>query len=230
MSIIDSIFWVFFIIGLGVGFGHCISMCGPIVVSLSLGLKDHRRLFPHYLYHAGRISTYSLLGGLTGLTGSFTAITSQIVGIQKWVMIFAGILITAMAFGMRGWLPIGRLFSNRQKPNNLFTNAFKKACSVKTGSAYFPLGMMLGLLPCGPVYTALLASARNSMNAPSPLAGFWSGTALMAAFGAGTLPALLLVGKLSKMKWLKKREAFFQAGAFLMIGLGLYYIIRGIMY
>ena len=230
MLSIDSVYWVFFITGLSVGFGHCVGMCGPIVVSFSLNLRDQRRLFPHYLYHAGRITTYSLLGGLTGLTGSFTTVTSQVVGIQKWVMISTGILIIVMAIGMGGWLRFGRFFPNDQKSGGLFSKTFKKACSLKTTAAYFPVGMLLGLFPCGAVYTALIAAARNGMDAPSPLTGFWSGAALMTAFGAGTVPSLLVVGKLSNMKWLKKRETIYRAGAFVMMALGLYFIVKGIRY
>ena len=36
MSSIDTILLLFLATGFTVGFGHCIGMCGPIVVSLSL--------------------------------------------------------------------------------------------------------------------------------------------------------------------------------------------------
>jgi hypothetical protein len=230
MSSIDSVYWIFFVTGLTVGFGHCVGMCGPIVVSFSLKLKGRPALLPHYLYHMGRITTYAFLGGVTGLTGSFTTITSHVVGIQKWVMIMAGILIIIMAVGTSGWVRFSRIFPNRQKQGDFISKTFKKISSVKTKAAYFPMGILLGFLPCGPVYTALLASARNGMDAPNSLTGFLSGTALMVTYGVGTVPALLFVGKLSGMGWIKKREIIYRLGSLFMIALGLFFIIKGINY
>ena len=47
MSFIDPMVWVFLTTGFAVGFGHCIGMCGPIVISMSLQLKDGNTLWPH---------------------------------------------------------------------------------------------------------------------------------------------------------------------------------------
>jgi len=60
------------------GFTHCISMCGPLVVSqisynlTSTKLEDFHgfyklKKFALMSYHLGRITTYSLLGFLTAL-------------------------------------------------------------------------------------------------------------------------------------------------------------------
>ena len=68
----DPLYLAFFITGLTVGFGHCIGMCGPIVVSLSLNSKESHLVFRHLLYNAGRVITYGILGGLAGTLGSFT--------------------------------------------------------------------------------------------------------------------------------------------------------------
>ena len=94
MLSIDPIYLLFLTTGFTVGFGHCIGMCGPIVVSLSLNLRGRSNLGPHLLYNVGRMTTYTILGGLMGLTGSFTGVTSRIAGLQKGAMIFAGVLIT----------------------------------------------------------------------------------------------------------------------------------------
>ena len=83
MSSIDPLYLIFFSTGLTVGFGHCIGMCGPIVVSLSLNLKGQTLLVPHLLYNTGRVITYTILGGIMGATGSFTQVTAHIEGIQK---------------------------------------------------------------------------------------------------------------------------------------------------
>jgi len=70
--------------------------CGPIVVSLSLNLKERNPLLPHLLYNTGRVITYAILGGVAGTLGSFTILTSLIVSLQKGVLIFAGVLVLLM--------------------------------------------------------------------------------------------------------------------------------------
>ncbi len=95
---------------------------------------------------------------------------------------------------------------------------------------YLPLGLLLGLLPCGPVYTALIASARAGMAADSSLQSFLSGMGLMLAFGIGTIPALFLVGKLAGLGWIISRDKIFKISSVLMILVGIYFIIQGIHY
>ncbi|MEE8541994.1 MAG: sulfite exporter TauE/SafE family protein, partial [Desulfobacterales bacterium] len=85
-------------------------------------------------------------------------------------------------------------------------------------------------LPCGPVYTALIASAGAGVDAQSAFSGFVSGSGVMIAFGIGTLPALLLVGKLSDLGWLKARALIYKIGALFMILAGAYFIFKGIRY
>jgi sulfite exporter TauE/SafE len=98
----ETIYFILFSSGLTVGFGHCIGMCGPIVASLSLTLKGRRVIVPHLLYNTGRITTYALLGGVMGATGSFTSVAARIASLQKGVMIFTGILIIVMGLAMAG--------------------------------------------------------------------------------------------------------------------------------
>lgn len=230
MSSTSALVWIFLTTGFTVGFGHCIGMCGPIVVSLSLNLKGQKMFWPHALYNAGRITTYALLGGVMGVTGSFTAVTSNIAGIQKGAMIFAGLLIVLMGVMMSGWVPMHAVFKAAPNLEGVLSKGFKRLTGKKSTAAYYPLGLLLGLLPCGPVYTVLIASARAGMEATSTLQGFLSGLVLMLAFGIGTVPALFLVGKLADLGWLKKRELIYQIGAVIMILVGLYFVIQGIRY
>ena len=89
---------------------------------------------------------------------------------------------------------------------------------------------MLGLLPCGPVYTALLGAARAGMAANTIYQSIFAGMGLMAAFGIGTVPALFLVAKLADMGWLKARNFIYKFGAVLMIIVGLIFVIKAIRY
>ena len=230
MSFIDPLYLIFLTTGFTVGFGHCIGMCGPLVVSLSLNLKGKNLFLPHLLYNTGRVFTYTVLGGVMGATGSFTLVTAHIAGIQQGAMIFAGIIIIVMALAMSGWLPLGRVIGDYYNPDGIITRGFKKLSQVKSTATYFPIGLLLGLLPCGPVYTALLAAAGAGMNAAGTLEGIIKGMAVMLSFGIGTIPALFMIAKLVDMGWLKKREIIYRIGTILMIFVGLYFVVQGIWY
>ena len=230
MSFIDPLYPVFLATGFAVGFGHCIGMCGPIVVSLSLNLKDKNFLIPHLLYNSGRVVTYGILGGVMGATGSFTLVAAHIAEIQKGAMIFAGVLIIIMGLAMSGWISFGKVFGNSYNPGGFVSKGFRRLSQIKSPAAYFPIGLLLGLLPCGPVYTALLAAAGAGMKAAGTLDGIIKGMGVMICFGLGTVPALFFVAKLADMGWLKKREIIYRIGAVLMMAVGIYFIIKGIRY
>ena len=230
MSFIDPLYLIFLTTGFTVGFGHCIGMCGPIVVSLSLNLKGKNLFLPHLLYNTGRVITYTVLGGVMGATGSFTLVAAHLAGIQKGALIVAGIIIIVMALAMSGWLPLGRLFGDYYNPDGIINRGFRKLSQVKSTATYFPIGLLLGLLPCGPVYTALLAAAGAGMNTAGTLEGIVKGMAVMMSFGIGTIPALFVVAKLVDMGWLKKRKIIYRIGTILMIFVGLYFIVQGIWY
>jgi uncharacterized protein len=230
MSSIDPLYFVFLVTGFTVGFGHCIGMCGPIVVSLSLNLKGRGLFIPHLLYSSGRVITYAVLGGVAGALGSFTILTSSILTLQKGVMIFAGALVLLMGFAMGGWISLGRILRDRDSSSTLFSKGFHRLSASKSPVIYLPLGLLLGLLPCGPVYTVLIASARAGMNAQTPVQGFLQGAVLMLAFGIGTIPSLLTVGKLAGLGWLKSRALIYRMSSVFMVLVGIYFIIQGIRY
>lgn len=230
MSSTDPLYLVFLVTGFTVGFGHCIGMCGPIVISLSLNLKGKSVLIPHLLYNAGRVITYAVLGGLAGILGSFTLLTSSIVSLQKGTLIFAGVLVLLMGLAMGGWISFGRIFGDADAGSSVLSKGFHRLSAANSPVVYLPLGLLLGLLPCGPVYTALIAAARAGMGAASALDGFFSGMGLMVAFGIGTVPALLLVGKLAGFGWLKSRSLIYKISSALMVLVGVYFIIQGIRY
>jgi len=230
MSSISSLLATYLLTGLTIGFGHCIGMCGPLVISFSLNLHNKDATVPHLLYHSGRILTYMLLGAVMGASGSFTMVAANIRSLQIGAMFFAGGLVLVMGLAMGGWIPRARFFNLDFTPTGLMARIFSKLSKSSSATAYFPLGLLLGLLPCGPVYTALLGAARAGMAAPDIYQSLFLGMALMAAFGLGTAPALFIVGKLANSGWLKFRTGIYKIGAVLMIGLGIYFIVEAMRY
>lgn len=230
MSSIDSLLITYLLTGLTISFGHCVGMCGPLVVSFSLHMEAREAIIPHLLYHCGRILTYAILGGVMGVSGSFTIVAANIRALQVGAMFFAGALVLVMGLAMAGWVPKVRCFDAHFVPTGSIPRLFSKLAGRKSKSAYLPLGLVLGLLPCGPVYTALLGAARAGMTADSVTRGLFTGAALMLAFGLGTAPALLIVGNLAGGGWMKFRDKIYKIGALLMIGLGVYFIVGALRY
>jgi sulfite exporter TauE/SafE len=224
----ESLYLIYLSTGFTVGFGHCIGMCGPIVVSLSLNLSAKSAVLPNLLYNFGRIITYMIMGAVMGATGTFTVVTAHLASLQKAVMIGAGVLIVVMGLAMSGWIPLARIFGEHYHPGSIISRGFGKLSRVKSTAVYFPLGLWLGLLPCGPVYTALIGAARAGMEASTAVEGVVIGMGLMVAFGAGTVPALILVAKLAGLGWLKSRQIIYKFSAALMILLGVVFVIRAI--
>ena len=210
--------------GIAGGFGHCIGMCGPVVASCSI--SDPRRgVLHHLLYNFGRVVTYTLLGALVGLTGSFLGIASSISAIQKGVMALAGLAIVMMGMATADWLPFGRTITT----STPLMPAIRKVMSLFNGQrsigTYFPMGIVLGFLPCGLTYTALLAAARSAMEAHDHFEGMMRGGLMMLLFGLGTTPALLFVGSLAGRIGEKSRIRFYRLASLIMICTGIWFII-----
>lgn len=205
-------------------------MCGPIVVALSLSMKGRPSVVPHLLYNFGRIITYGLLGGVMGVVGSFTVVAAHIEGIQKAVLIAAGVVIIGMGLVLTGWVPFLRRFRVCCETPAVPSKVYQRIFASQSQLVYFPLGLLLGLLPCGPVYTALVAVARSTMETEGTVRAAAWGATLMLTYGAGTVPALLIVGKLADMGWVKRRALVERLGAILMIAIGIYFTIKGIRY
>lgn len=215
-------------IGLSVGFGHCIGMCGPIIVAISLNLKGRTSIGPHLLYHFGRLATYGILGAIMGITGSFTGLMGRMAGIQQSLLFLTGLMIMIMGIRLAGWIPAMKTFGEEKGPSRIFSNSIQKYLNSNSPYRFLFLGAILGLLPCGPVYTALLSASRFGMEAPTQLRGGFIGTGLMLAFGFGTVPAMLIVALLSKTIDITKRKIIYQFGAVITILLGAILAYRGI--
>ena len=138
----DSLYILMFTSGLLGGFGHCIGMCGPIVASYSLKLNS-RGYLPHIFYNLGRITTYSAMGGIIGVTGSFVGVVDHIKGFQNILMAFAGVFMILMGLGIGGWVPFSKV-GNIPSLLPFIAHTMKMISEAKTVSAFFPMGVLLG--------------------------------------------------------------------------------------
>lgn len=180
-------FSVVFTLGLLSGL-HCLQMCGPIVVTYSLSVPKQHALRAHLSYNAGRILTYMFLGALAGMAGGGIGILGRMAGLATGARIFSGAAMIVAGILMAGFLPSRGLTRIERKGVGA---RFSRVAGRLLLSARnkFTLGLVLGLLPCGLVYAALLKAMES--------AGALSGAVTMLAFGLGTAIALLAVGVVS---------------------------------
>lgn len=166
-------------LGLGLaGAGHCLGMCGGIASMLSLGGAGSPKIT--LAYHAGRISSYTLLGAVLGFAAGSIDISAWTIGLRYaagFMLIGMGLYVAnwwrGMALLERAgaylWRPVQRL-SSRWLP-------------VRYWPQGFALGLCWGLMPCGLIYSSL-AWAATAQHAPTS-------ALMMFLFGLGTLPAML---------------------------------------
>jgi sulfite exporter TauE/SafE len=206
------------------GFGHCIGMCGPLVASSSLrstvagdSHNSRARIMDQALYNSGRLTTYGIVGAIMGFAASFVNVASKLVGIQNGAMVGAGIVMVIMGLGMLG-VAGGTVWIERH--NSLVLTEARKMLKLSSRWKYYPLGLLLGLMPCGLSYTAFIAAAGTG----SPLGGMLT----MFYFGLGTVPALAIFSAAVAYLGSRMRLWVQKAGGMAVIIMGLYYIIQGI--
>src|SRR3974377_1660492 len=70
---------------------HCAQMCGPIVLSYSMGGRG--TVTGHLCYNTGRIATYALLGSAAGAAGHAMGLMGRMAGVQRTAGIRSSILV-----------------------------------------------------------------------------------------------------------------------------------------
>lgn len=204
----------FLTLGLLGGVGHCIGMCSPFVlfVSRRAGAGGTAALRAQGWYTAGRIATYAVLGAAAGALGSAVEMAGRLVGVRRGAMVVAGAVLVIWALVALSDLTSlnsgGRLFG-------------RVAAGLKgrVPGHPFVLGLFLGLLPCGFLYSAVVAAVSRG--------GPAEGAAALALFGLGTAPALLGVSLADEL--FARRRAFVNrlAQAFIL-AMGAWFLWRGL--
>lgn len=190
---------------------HCVGMCGGIMLSQSLSKESTNKfeaIRPALLYNLGRVVSYTVLGGIIGALGSVISLSI----IAKAAMqIFAGVFMIMMGFNMAGF------------------SAFRKfhikmpqfACKAKNKSGSpFIVGVLNGLMPCGPLQTMQLFALGTGSAGKGALA--------MLAFSIGTVPLMLTFGALSGLLSKGYTKKILKFSGVLIIVLGLIMGNRGL--
>jgi sulfite exporter TauE/SafE len=222
----------FLTLGLLGGFGHCVGMCSPFVLFVSRRYVPPRggrvdALAAQGWYGAGRITTYACLGAAAGSLGAVVQSAAALVGLRQGAMILAGgtlVVWAAVALSDLAWFHNGENLvrvAARLKGRFPGLPAIARqgfGSGAKAGHPY-ATGLFLGLLPCGFLYSAVIAAVA--------LGGPLQGAAALVLFGVGTAPALLTVSLADELI-ARGRPSLNRLAQVFTLAMGAWFLWRGL--
>lgn len=204
-----------FLVGL-LGGGHCVGMCGGIVGAVTMTLPGSKPKWPFLLsYNLGRIGSYTLAGVVAGGIGASSFFLEQVLPIEKVLYALASLMLVLLGLYLAGiWRVLTRLEAVGGKLWQHIQPYSRRLLPVRTIAQSLLLGTLWGWLPCGLVYSVLVAAIATA----NPL----QGGLLMLAFGLGTLPTLLAMGMAAvRLKSLLQSPWFRRLSGLAIAGFGL---------
>jgi uncharacterized protein len=227
---LTNIFYSFPIAKEGMGYGmlfiiglltsvHCVAMCGGICISQCASKKNDATskanklaaLRPSLLYNTGRVISYTMIGGIVGAVGSVVSFSGTMKGI---VQILTGLFMIIMGLNMMNLFPWLRKLNPRMP--KIFA---KKIYAQRQSNSPFYIGLLNGLMPCGP----LQAMQLYALSTGSPIKGAIS----MFLFSVGTVPLMFAFGALSSLLSKKFTSKMMSVSAVLVLVLGIFMFSSG---
>lgn len=204
-------------------FGHCIGMCGGIVIAYSSAKIDNKwsgfmQVLAHLTYSFGRITTYAMLGAIFGAIGGVAQFNGYATAA---ITIIAGIFMILAGLSLLGKLEFLTKLEHSFSQTKWYQDTFRHVLRSKSLYSFYILGLLNGLLPCGLVYFFAVTAASTG----SPL---W-GALVMLIFGLSTIPALFSLGFFTQL--LNKgsfRKTMMNLGSMIVVLFGIYTICRGV--
>jgi sulfite exporter TauE/SafE len=201
----------------------CIAVTGGLLVAVAAkynettpNLTPMRRMKPLIYFNAGRVLSYTLLGGAIGALGSTLTLSPEVTGaltiIASTVMILLGLQMLKLLPALTRFLPT--------MPKAVGHYIHDLAERDANGGA-FGLGAATFFLPCGFTQALQLYVLAK--------ASFTVGALTMLAFSLGTLPALLSLSALSSLATGSLQRHFLKFAGAAVIVLGIADIQYGLV-
>jgi sulfite exporter TauE/SafE len=209
-----------FLVGL-LGGGHCVGMCGCIVGAVSMHLPQSKSKAPFLLsYNAGRILSYTFAGAIAGLVGASSFFLEHVLPIQHVLYGISSLMLIALGLYLADiWHGVTHLERAGKGIWKTLQPFSKRYIPVQNIKQTFFLGSLWGWLPCGLVYSVLIAAIATGSAI--------NGGLLMLAFGLGTLPTLLTMGMAAvRLKTVLQNIWVRRASGLLVLGFGLVGLLR----
>jgi sulfite exporter TauE/SafE len=214
---------------------HCVSMCGGINISQCAGAGQtaatgttaaaSTRLLPSLAYNGGRVISYTLIGGAVGALGSAITPSGAFRGI---VALAAAFFMLIMGLNMLGLFPALRNlmprnpFPLRRLPAFFYSGIDRTGTQNRAGPGKGPfvVGLLNGLMPCGPLQAMQLYALSTG--------SFFLGALSMLLFSLGTTPLMFGLGALSSILSARFTRIMMRVSAALVIILGIMMLNNGL--
>lgn len=202
-----------FMIGLIASVSSCLAIVGGLVLSLSVKISQDNisdtKTF--VLFHAGRLISFAVLGGVLGVIGGAIGVNFTLTSILG---LLAAIVMLLLGFNLVGVFGKNKI----ALPAGVFN--FFRGIEHKT-FAPLTLGFATFFLPCGFTQSMQIFALSSG--------SFLTGSLIMFAFALGTLPilALLSFGSASFAHG-KHAPLFFKTAGVVVIGFGLFAFLAGL--
>lgn len=181
---------------------HCIAMCGGINISqCALGESSY---IPSLKYNFGRVVSYTIIGAVVGAIGSVFSLSGTS---KALLMSFAGIFMIIMGLNMMDIFPFLRKF-NLRVPKFISDKVHEK----KKNATPFYVGILNGLMPCGPLQAMQLYALSTG--------SAFQGALSMFLFSVGTFPLMFGLGVMSSMLNKKFKKNMILVSSVLVVILG----------
>lgn len=206
-------------------FGHCIGMCGGIVLAYSTIKIEPKSSkvsqgIAHLLYSFGRVFTYTILGAIFGALGGVVTFSNNANGT---LLVVAGLAMVLAGLSLMGKIKFLTLIEHSFSSSSIYKEAFRAVLNSHANSSFFILGMLNGLLPCGFVYFFAITAASTA----SPLYG----ALVMMIFGLSTTPAMFSLGFLTSLSSATNfRNMMMSLSSFAVIVYGVFTVYKGYDY
>jgi hypothetical protein len=203
-------------------------MCGAIVLAyssqgMSASVSRISTLASHLTYNAGRVLSYAIVGAFLGMAGKGVM---MIHGVAEWFSLAVGALLIIAGVVLLRVIPFARfdeslpiVESSRSVIKRLYRASFGALVALPKLESKFYIGLLTPLLPCGLLYSMFLKAAETG----SAL----EGGIMMALFGLGIVPALLVTGYASTFLGESLRRWGDKLAAVTIILMGLMLFTRG---
>ncbi len=206
-----------FIIGLIASVSSCLAIVGGIILSLSAKVaQDDQKengstKKPLFLFHAGRLVGFALLGGVLGIVG-------QTIGINFVFSAILGLVASAVMI-LLGLNLVGVFKRNKFTLPSHLLSFFRKVEHATFAPILIGIGTFF--LPCGFTQSMQVAAISSG--------SFVSGFLIMFSFALGTLPMLALLS-FGSASFAGGRHAplFFKSAGVVVIGLGIFALLAGL--
>ena len=157
---------------------HCVGMCGGINLTHSAltAQRGGKVIRANALYNLGRVLSYTATGAVVGALGTALRFSTAA---QAAIQLLAAAAMLTMAFAMLGVVGHGGF---------VLPQSLRLRMASHGASSSLCLGLLNGLMPCGPLQALQLYALSTG--------SWWMGALSMLCFSLGTVPLMLGFGLL----------------------------------